>query len=255
MAKRSVICGILLGLSIGGLGLGVAFGAVTFSSPDINTRRALKTIVAWWLGVQALLDVTIAGLLIFFLHRQRTRSSKTNSVINRLIRGAMQTGLLPTTFAIGGLIAFLASPRTALFVMFIIPIGRTYTITLMDGLNIRAELKDKLLSDDDPKALMTELVWTTPAKSNHHPPATPVTTNIDLSSHALRGSDAPEDNPFSPAGSSKSRQSEERSLKCKSLETPSPVPVVALHFRSQSEVTPGVAVNPFSPSTSNLESV
>ncbi|KAF9051555.1 hypothetical protein BJ165DRAFT_896656 [Panaeolus papilionaceus] len=152
MTKQKVVCCALLVLTVGALGLGVSYGAITFSSPQLGQRRTLKRIVAGWLGIQALLDMAIAGCLIFHLHRQRTKSTIANSVINRLIQGVMQTCLLPTTFAVAGLIAFVSSPKTSIFTMFIIPIGRAYTITLMDGLNVRAELKDKLLGDEEVKA-------------------------------------------------------------------------------------------------------
>ncbi|KAI9463143.1 hypothetical protein HD554DRAFT_1415926 [Boletus coccyginus] len=48
-------------------------------------------------------------------------------LLNRLIRGAIQTGLFASTFSLGNLVTFVLFPNTALFGMFAIPIGRIYT--------------------------------------------------------------------------------------------------------------------------------
>ena len=59
-------------------------------------------------------------------------------MINRLIRGAIQTGVFASIFSLGGLIGFLASPNTNLYGMFAIPIGRVYTavsnVSLVQGI-------------------------------------------------------------------------------------------------------------------------
>lgn len=48
-------------------------------------------------------------------------------MLNRLIRGAVQTGIFAGVFSLGDLIAFLNWPNTNFYGMFAIPIGRIYT--------------------------------------------------------------------------------------------------------------------------------
>ena len=48
-------------------------------------------------------------------------------MLNRLIRGAIQTGFFAAIFAAGDLITFLRVPSTNFYGMFAIPIGRIYT--------------------------------------------------------------------------------------------------------------------------------
>ena len=48
-------------------------------------------------------------------------------MLNRLIRGAIQTGLFAGIFSIGDLITFTRWPQTNFYGMFAIPIGRIYT--------------------------------------------------------------------------------------------------------------------------------
>jgi hypothetical protein len=48
-------------------------------------------------------------------------------MINRLIRGAIQTGLFVSIFALADLFSFLLHRDTNLYAMFAFPIGRIYT--------------------------------------------------------------------------------------------------------------------------------
>ena len=65
--------------------------------------------------------------LIIVFSRSRTGFRKTGTVLNRLIRGAIQTGLFAGIFSMGDLITFVVLPSTNLYGMFAIPIGRIYT--------------------------------------------------------------------------------------------------------------------------------
>jgi len=65
--------------------------------------------------------------LVFVFSRSRTGYRKTDAVLNRLIRGAIQTGLFASTFSLGNLVTFVLFPSTTLYGMFAIPIGRIYT--------------------------------------------------------------------------------------------------------------------------------
>ncbi|KAG6811454.1 hypothetical protein H0H92_007325 [Tricholoma furcatifolium] len=73
--------------------------------------------------------------------RSRTGFRKTDTIINRLIRGAIQTGLFASAFALADLFSFVLHGNTNLYAMFAYPIGRIYTNTLLDTLNARVELK------------------------------------------------------------------------------------------------------------------
>ncbi|KAK7691517.1 hypothetical protein QCA50_004916 [Cerrena zonata] len=104
----------------------------------------LSPVVIGWLSLQVVSDVMITISLIIILSRSRTGFRKTDTVLNKLIRGAVQTGLFAGIFSIGDLICFLKVPQTNLYGMFAIPIGRIYTNTLLDTLLTRDELRDKL---------------------------------------------------------------------------------------------------------------
>jgi hypothetical protein len=65
--------------------------------------------------------------LIIIFSRSRTGFRKTDTVLNRLIRGAIQTGLFTGIFSMADLITFVVLPNTNVYVMFAIPLGRIYT--------------------------------------------------------------------------------------------------------------------------------
>lgn len=87
----------------------------------------------------------LPGTLVVVLARSRTGFHNSDTIVNRLIRGSVQTGmwilvpgflfplmkqrlgLLASVFSIIVLVCFLESPSTQFFVMFGIPIGRIYS--------------------------------------------------------------------------------------------------------------------------------
>ena len=59
--------------------------------------------------------------------RSRTGFRKTDTILNRFIRSAIQTGLFASILALGDLITFVVLPDMNFYAMFTIPIGRVYT--------------------------------------------------------------------------------------------------------------------------------
>ncbi|ESK84001.1 hypothetical protein Moror_11537 [Moniliophthora roreri MCA 2997] len=94
-----------------------------------------------WLSFQTAADVLITAALTVVLYRSRTGFRRTDSIINRLIRGAIQTGFFVTVFALGDLFSFLFIRDTNWYAFFAFPIGRIYTNTMLDTLNSRQSLK------------------------------------------------------------------------------------------------------------------
>ena len=72
-------------------------------------------------------DLRSPATLVIVFSRSRTGFRKTDTVLNRLIRGAIQTGLFASIFSVANLIAISFLPNTNLYGMFAIPIGRIYT--------------------------------------------------------------------------------------------------------------------------------
>jgi len=153
---------VLIILNIGALAsfsTGVACGIKAWIIRDVTKFDVLTTLVTWWLGIQMVLDIAIAVGMTYVLWKSKTGYKRTDSVIHRLIRGAIQIGIFSTIFAAGDLFSFAFSPDTNFYGMFAIPLGRIYTNTLMNTLNMRGELKDILAEDIEIEMTAPSLIF------------------------------------------------------------------------------------------------
>uniref|UniRef100_A0A0W0F0W8 DUF6534 domain-containing protein n=1 Tax=Moniliophthora roreri TaxID=221103 RepID=A0A0W0F0W8_MONRR len=101
------------------------------------------------LAFQTAADLLITASLTIVLSRSRTGFRRTDSIINRLIRGAIQTGFFVSIFALGDLFSFLFLEQTNWYAFFAFPIGRIYTNTMLDTLNSRRTIKQTVSSTYD----------------------------------------------------------------------------------------------------------
>ncbi|THU81177.1 hypothetical protein K435DRAFT_809294 [Dendrothele bispora CBS 962.96] len=96
------------------------------------------------LQVNSLSLESYSALLIWIFRISRTAFAPTNAVLNRMMRGALQTGVISSAFSIGYLLSFVLAPGNLIWMVFGYCLGRIYSITLMDTLICRHELKEKL---------------------------------------------------------------------------------------------------------------
>ncbi|RDB28699.1 hypothetical protein Hypma_015900 [Hypsizygus marmoreus] len=142
LTKSKALAGLIGIFSVLGFVFGVYAGILSGILHEVAKFGPLKPFVICWLGFQTTADLFITFILSFVLSRSRTGFRKTDTIINRLIRGAIQTGLFASVFALADLFSFVLHGDTNLYAMFAYPIGRIYTNTLLDTLNARIELKN-----------------------------------------------------------------------------------------------------------------
>ncbi|KAJ8081461.1 hypothetical protein PM082_007306 [Marasmius tenuissimus] len=116
---------------------------------DVTKFKPLTPYVIMWLGNQTAADLLITIALTAAYLRSRTGFRRTDHVLNRLIRGAIQTGLFASIFALGDLFSFLFLNSTYMYVFFAFPMGRIYTNTMLDTLNSRTSIQKQLNSGLD----------------------------------------------------------------------------------------------------------
>ncbi|KAK0445139.1 hypothetical protein EV421DRAFT_340919 [Armillaria borealis] len=143
MESKLVYVGIMT-LSMGNFVAAIIGSVKSWMAKNVYDQRNIKVYLIAWLSIQAGVDIIVAGTLSYALYRARTGYHRTDSVIYRLIRGAVQTGLFACIFAMGHLTAFLISPDTLVYAFFAGSTGRMYSITLMDTLHSRNQLRDAL---------------------------------------------------------------------------------------------------------------
>ncbi|KAH8818698.1 hypothetical protein DL96DRAFT_1621742 [Flagelloscypha sp. PMI_526] len=107
---------------------------------DITKFFTLIPLTTAWLAIESGVDIIITGVLSRALWRSRTGITRTNTIINRCIRAAIQSGLFPSVFAFLHFIVFFFWPYTYLYAIFHYPLGRIYSNSLIYSLVVRKEL-------------------------------------------------------------------------------------------------------------------
>ncbi|KAH8094483.1 hypothetical protein BXZ70DRAFT_1034476 [Cristinia sonorae] len=170
LTKNTLLYGFIVFLAVPSFALGMACGIRAWIINVLAELVVLGPLVTAWLSMQVGIDMFITVTLSLTLWRSRTGFRRTDTVLNRLIRGAIQTGLFAGIFSMGDLATFLKYPDTNFYGMFAIPIGRIYTNTLLDTLLARDELRDRLGGAMDVEesngAKLSDLRWSPGTKGS-----------------------------------------------------------------------------------------
>ncbi|VDB92590.1 unnamed protein product [Peniophora sp. CBMAI 1063] len=146
--NNKFVYGFLLVVAFISMALGIYCGAKAWSILVLDQLAVLNTPVTAWLSMQVGLDLLLCALLVWCFLKSRTGFRRTDHILNRLIRGAIQTGVFAAIFALADLATFIQYPAANFYGMFAIPIGRIYTNTLLDTLLTRERLRTDMSSGD-----------------------------------------------------------------------------------------------------------
>ncbi|KAJ7580728.1 hypothetical protein C8J56DRAFT_960725 [Mycena floridula] len=145
--KKYLVIGLIFTATVS-CGVGFTTGIKAMQIGVISKMGVLLPLSEAWLSMQLSLDLLITGLLGYVLYQSRTGFRTTDSVLARLIRGAVQTGLFASAMSLADMLAFKLSGTTMLYMFFAMCIGRMYTNTLMDTLLCRKTLQEILQSNN-----------------------------------------------------------------------------------------------------------
>ncbi|KAF8201035.1 hypothetical protein K438DRAFT_1965567 [Mycena galopus ATCC 62051] len=143
LSKSRFIFGLLVFLTISNGGIAFATSVLAFGLTFDEGSR-LTPVADSWLAITVANDLAVTLFLIFYLHNSRTGFNKTDTVIGRLIRSALESAAFATFFSIMVLVMFTVFPTTGFHLMFSQPMGRIYTSTLLSTLNGRESLRNDL---------------------------------------------------------------------------------------------------------------
>ncbi|EMD38773.1 hypothetical protein CERSUDRAFT_122341 [Gelatoporia subvermispora B] len=141
----STVLVLTAALSLVDLASSIALTVRIFQHSILSTEVVSMKIL-WELvfgtGIPA--DFLLTVLLCFCLHNSRTGLTRTDSVINLLILYSIETGIFPALIELAGLIAFLLSPRTFIYIPFYVQIANLYLTSLVVSLNRRDVIRRKI---------------------------------------------------------------------------------------------------------------
>ncbi|KAF8955007.1 hypothetical protein BDZ97DRAFT_1862068 [Flammula alnicola] len=124
--------------------------ALAFS---LDTQPVITTLFA----MGAMIDVTIAISMVYFLMQKREKSlSRVSRLIDRLIGFSIRTGLVTSIAAVVVLILYRTMPRNLIYFATYTPLAKLYSNSLLSALNARSSLRDtvsKSVSVEVPRRL------------------------------------------------------------------------------------------------------
>jgi hypothetical protein len=120
----------------GGIWVGVQVVVFKLFSKKDSFQFNLPGVI--WFVAAAVADVLITVTLVYSLRQRKTGHKKTSSLINRIIKLTIQTGLVTTITALLDLFLFTLSPKTAVSFVWDFSVSKLYTNALLSTLNARA---------------------------------------------------------------------------------------------------------------------
>ncbi|KAH8826050.1 hypothetical protein DL96DRAFT_1816501 [Flagelloscypha sp. PMI_526] len=131
-----VVSGIFI-LITANLVLQFVYVALGAHLPTFTSLLSIKAISLSINALTAVCDVLISIAMCQDLYRAKTGFAWSDSVINRLMLFAINSGLVTSLCAVGSLLFYLALPKTLVYFGLYLTIGRLYQNSLLATLNAR----------------------------------------------------------------------------------------------------------------------
>ncbi|KAJ3513803.1 hypothetical protein NLJ89_g2747 [Agrocybe chaxingu] len=139
--RKLLLTSVVLILVFGEFACVIAFTALSLQLETYEQLKKLKGLSILVNALAAAGDVLIAGILCTLLHLSRTGFHRSDTMINKLILFAVNTGVLTSLCAIASLISIVVVGDTFLYIAFFFCIGRLYTNSLLATLNARKMIR------------------------------------------------------------------------------------------------------------------
>ncbi|EMD36318.1 hypothetical protein CERSUDRAFT_95652 [Gelatoporia subvermispora B] len=138
VSKSKILAFVIVTLALmqGSAAIGEAITVLTLNNvPDTQSKTFKVTTV--WLGGTAACDVLIACTMIYFLLKDRSKYRSADSVVTKIIRIALQTGLFTAVVAIIELCLFLIFKHNFYHLLPALMLSKLYSNSLLSLLNSR----------------------------------------------------------------------------------------------------------------------
>ncbi|KAG7093745.1 hypothetical protein E1B28_007396 [Marasmius oreades] len=107
---------------------------------DVVNLRVLGTVA---LGLGVLTDIMIAIALCYYLNKLRTGYKQSDSLVNSLVRYAINTGAFTSAVSVTTLILYNLMPTNLVFIATYFVLSKLYAISFMATLNTRRIIRGK----------------------------------------------------------------------------------------------------------------
>lgn len=117
---------------------GIATTVCSIIIGNYSQLEQFKGAIITWLASSTIADILITASLVIVLIKRRTGNTRTDDMIDRIIRLTIHTGAITALFATLDLVLFVAFPGTSLNFAFDFPLAKLYTNSLLSTLNARS---------------------------------------------------------------------------------------------------------------------
>ncbi|OJT07297.1 hypothetical protein TRAPUB_1850 [Trametes pubescens] len=139
VALAAVIC--LLALTQGSAA--IASGVMLKNIHSASDQAATTPAIATWLGGSALADIVIAVTMTILLLKTKTGFRRSDSLVNKLARLAIESGTVTASVAIVDVVMFSALPQTLYHECPALALAKLYANMMLASLNNRAFIRQE----------------------------------------------------------------------------------------------------------------
>ncbi|GLB38443.1 hypothetical protein LshimejAT787_0503080 [Lyophyllum shimeji] len=144
MSENAWLTGVIVILSCVHFGLGIVFTVEGFVLKETAKFGRLIWVTSAGLGSAAAADIIIACALCYYLTKNRTGFSRTDSLISTLIAYSLTTGLITSVIAFVAVVTFAIMPTNFVWLAFFWILGKCYVNSILAALNSRDFLRGKV---------------------------------------------------------------------------------------------------------------
>lgn len=138
------VTGLIILLTLGQLGLSFLYTVQAFLDPKLSNTQHLKTVGILSLSAGVVTDVITSAALCYFLRRFRTGYNKhSDSVVDTLMRYAVNTGVITSGVSLATLITYELRPTDMRFVAMYFVLSKLYAISFLATLNTRKSIRGR----------------------------------------------------------------------------------------------------------------
>ncbi|KAF5355610.1 hypothetical protein D9757_012905 [Collybiopsis confluens] len=140
ITKSYWIPGIIVALALASCAGGFITGVKIEGLKLFSKKPELHWSALLWFLTSCVADLLITAALVLSLSQRKTGYSYTDSVVDKIIKLAVQTGMVTSICAVGDVAFFMALPHNGLNFIWDLTLAKLYTNCLMSTLNARAGL-------------------------------------------------------------------------------------------------------------------
>lgn len=134
------------GLLVLRVAFGLATSALTYHLKTWASFRQEKSALftlSFGLGVSALVDLLIASILIFYLHRGQSGFASTDGIVKAIMAYLVNTGAITMAVSLATVLTFVFLKSSLVFAGLVIMASKLYANSLLGTLNARQVLRNR----------------------------------------------------------------------------------------------------------------